>query len=291
MRSTWSPRQIASEVRLEVVLGQRGRLVVEPASRRRRSRRASSRAAWPPASRSASCRRVVAEVAQGRLDRRDVPAHRRTGPRADRRAPAPPRGSRTARRDRGSSGTWRSTGSRRPAVDRERLAGGRRPGTRRGPRRDARARARSSTASRRARRRRRAGAGRGASRSTCPVPQPASSTRSSPARSSQPTTAAPHRGHRDRQPVVGGGVPVPRARLSGRYCWAMRTISPPSTRDPPPGVRHVRVVGLRGPVDRGAPRVEVARLSARSRFPAGMYRTIASAAIGIVRSFGLSFTM
>ena len=135
---------------------------------------------------------------------------RRIGRRAGRPGGGPRRGSGTARRGRGPSGTWRSTGSRRRACRVAAAGPGRRPRSRPGHRTGPAAGAprRSSTASRPARRPCRTAAARGARSVTRPEPQPASRTCSSPASDQAVEDRLAPAGHRIGDPVVGRGVPV-----------------------------------------------------------------------------------
>ena len=115
---------------------------------------------------------------------------RRTGRRAARRLRASGAAPRTARRGRGSSGRWRSRRSRRPA-----RAGRARPGPGRARwlgRRAPRGRAPPSRAPRRPRRSGPRGTRSARSAVTRPDPQPASSTTSSPRRSSRSSCSRAH---------------------------------------------------------------------------------------------------
>ena len=184
-----------------------------------------------------------------------------------------PPGSRTARRGRRSSGRSPSTGSRPPAATTGNgsCRSATRYSTRSSP---SRARACSTIEAEPSSATTEPRGSRSRSISvTLPVPQPASSTRSSPRRSSHPSTVSPHARHGDRQAVVAGGVPIsrhhrkatgsparpgPTAEPQGRYCCSILTIWPPLTRDPPR--RLGEVVGLRRAVHRLRERVEVAGL-------------------------------
>ena len=148
-------------------------------------------------------RRLEVDVARASR-RRSVPGPagptrccrpRRIARRAGRPAGSPRRGSGTARRGRAPSGTSRSTGSRRPALDRQGQRRGRRRRTRPGRRSAPAARAspRPSPPNRRARRRDPRGSRSASISVTRPLPQPASRTRSSPSSGRRSSTTVPQR--------------------------------------------------------------------------------------------------
>ena len=159
----------------------------KPAASRRRTV-SSGEAKWTGPSQPSP------RVARTRMTEAMLPALR-TGRRAARRLAAPPRGSRTTRRDRRSSGRWPSRGSHRPVPSRG--SGWPRSATTysiRSPNPASRSRAAAiiagdpSSAITRPRGRRVA-----SSSVTRPVPHPASSTRSSPWSGSRSSTARPQR--------------------------------------------------------------------------------------------------
>ncbi len=208
------------EVRLDVIGIEFGRLVVEPRLDVGEPRPLQPRPRRVRGGEVLAALEALAQLTQRRLDRRDVARATALRRRAARPVAGPPRGSRTARRDRGSNGTWPSTGSRRPVgppgIGPERSAT---TYPTRSPNGERRVRAcctialEPSTATTRPR------GSRSTSRSvTRPVPQPASITRSSPWSSSRPTTASPHRviGDAKRSYVTASHSRLTTARLPER---------------------------------------------------------------------------